>query len=76
MELHDTVQEEGVAVASFWDKYKVSTYEEAHARAEKLDFCGGIKTSYTDKGELFNTKEEFDAIMKQTTYPLIVVPLF
>lgn len=76
MELHDTIQDEGVAVASFWDKYKVTTYDEARTRAEKMDFCGGIKTSYNDKGELFNTEEEFNAAMKQVTYPVIVFPLF
>lgn len=76
MQLHDTVEEEGVPVSSYWDKYKVDSYDEALKRAEVMDFCGGIKTSYTDKGDLFNSLEEFDELAKYASYPVIVLPMF
>lgn len=74
MQHNDTIEQDGVQVASYWDKYKVSSYDEALKRAQELDFWGGLKTTYGDKGELFASREEFDALAKHATYPLIVLP--
>jgi hypothetical protein len=74
--IHDELEIDGVKITSFYGKYAVASYDEALARAQEYDFIAGIRTDEkAEYGMLFNSKEEFDELIKEKVYPLAIVPM-
>ena len=71
----ETVEDGGTQVPSYYGKYLVHSYEEALAKAKEYDFTAGVRVDGVEKGDLFNTKEEFEEVIQGKAYPVAIVPL-
>ena len=71
----DTVEDQGAQVPSYYGKYLVNSYNEALVKAQEAGFMAGIRIEGTEKGDLFNNKEEFEDLIKSVEYPVAIVPV-
>ncbi len=71
----NTVEDQGVKIPSYYGKYLVNSYDEALTKAQASGFMAGIRVDGVEKADLFNTKEEFDELIKDAKYPVAIVPL-
>ncbi len=71
----ETVEDDGIKLSSYYGKYLVGSYEDALKRAKEYDFTAGIRVDGVEKGDLFNSKEEFEELIKNKVYPVAIVPI-
>ncbi len=70
-----TIDADGIKVSSYYGKYLVNSYDEALQKARESGFMAGIRVDGVEKGELFNSREEFEILIKKVKYPCAIVPL-
>ena len=71
----DEIEDDGVSVLSYYGKYLVNSYDEALEKAKESGYMAGIRVEGVEKGSLFNSKEEFEELIKKVVYPVAIVPL-
>ncbi len=71
----DIVEDDGVKVSSYYAKYLATSYEDALARAKGMGFIGGVREDGKEYGMLFNSREEFDELIRGKEYPVAIVPM-